>query len=139
MLNPGVPWWVAIPAYLVAAFGFVLLVLELGRQPRVGTCFPFAGGRGAVRNGILALGVRVLFDGRFMYKKFTAVTILIVPSMVALAGEPENLKVGAIITKVGDYKAFDGQLALKVSETDGKLKISLSPSFAPFTTFDFVS
>lgn len=71
-----------------------------------------------------------------MSKRLAVVTIFLIPSMLALAGQSENLKMGGIITKFGDYKALDGKLALKLSETNGKLRVSLSPSFAPFTTID---
>lgn len=73
-----------------------------------------------------------------MCKRFALATILIVVSGLAGAGQVEDLKAGGVITKLGDYKALDGKLAVKVSKADGKLSVGISPSSKPGATFSLI-
>jgi hypothetical protein len=54
---------------------------------------------------------------------------------LAPADQPDEVKPGTVITKLGDYKALDGKLTLKVSEADGKLTLNIAPSSKPKRNF----
>ena len=63
-----------------------------------------------------------------MCKQFAVLTILIAACELVGAEQAQDVKVGSVVTKFGDYKAFDGKLNLKVSEAGGKFTLTISPA-----------
>jgi hypothetical protein len=70
-----------------------------------------------------------------MCKHFVVVALLIAASGFAGANQADDVKAGGVITKLGEYKAFDGKLTLKVAEADGKLTLNITPSSRPKSNF----
>ena len=71
-----------------------------------------------------------------MQKKLLALLFLVAVSFVASGfASGADQKKGAIITEFGEYKPFNGKLTLKVSEGDGQLTLSITPSSGSHRTF----
>ncbi len=66
-----------------------------------------------------------------MCKQMVIVTIFMGACGLAVTEQADVVKPGGVITKAGDYKAFDDKLALKILDGHARLTLVISPPSKP--------